>query len=179
MMLCTTLYGWHWNQSRRGIGVRHFIVECPRVNHHIFSVEGEGEAIQAPWGWAIQIFTRHIIMRAVTRAFETHTVIAKRDGTTQMDTSLKQGNPVRAIAISDDCLRGQLILLSAPATLAVADSPQTANRDRRRKRLRDNRCFAISAASAPPPCNISYCCGVSCGFIGGVVILMMTHFLAW
>src|SRR5438105_10988094 len=70
-------------------------------------------------------------------------------------------------------------MLSAPATAAVADSPQTANRDRRRKRLRDNRCFAISAASAPPPCNISYCCGVSCGFIGGVVILMMTHFLAW
>src|SRR2546421_6535164 len=70
-------------------------------------------------------------------------------------------------------------MLSAPATPAVADSPQTANRDRRRKRLRDNRCFAISAASAPPPCNISYCCGVSCGFIGGVVILLMTPFLAW
>src|SRR5256885_16958616 len=69
-------------------------------------------------------------------------------------------------------------MLSAPATPAVADSPQTANRDRRRKRLRDNRCFAISAASAPPPCNISYCCEVSCGFIGGVVILIENHFLS-
>src|SRR5437667_12429516 len=61
-------------------------------------------------------------------------------------------------------------MASAPATLAVEDSPQTANRDRRRKRRRDNRCFAISAASAPPPCNTSYCCGV----IGGVSILMVS-----
>src|SRR6266536_1443994 len=59
-------------------------------------------------------------------------------------------------------------MASAPATLAVEDSPQTANRDRRRNRRRDNRCFAISAASAPPPCKTSYCCGV----MGGVSILM-------
>src|SRR6266487_1800167 len=59
-------------------------------------------------------------------------------------------------------------MASAPATLAVADSPNIANRDRRRNRRRDNRCFAISAASAPPPCKTSYCCGV----IGGVLILI-------
>src|SRR5437870_10694663 len=54
-------------------------------------------------------------------------------------------------------------MASAPATLAVEDSPQTANRDRRRNRRRDNRCLAISAASAPPPCKTSYCCGVRDG----------------
>src|SRR5712692_11210581 len=65
-------------------------------------------------------------------------------------------------------------MASAPATLAVVDSPQTANRERRRNRRRDNRSLAISAASAPPPCNISYCYGV----IGGVIISVsiMIHF---
>src|SRR5438067_6122922 len=60
------------------------------------------------------------------------------------------------------------IKYNAPATLAVADNPYTANIDLRRKRRRDSRCFAISAASAPPPCKTSYCCGV----MGGVLILI-------
>src|SRR5690242_11248187 len=58
---------------------------------------------------------------------------------------------------------------SAPAIEAAADTPQTASIDLRRKRLRDRRCFAISAASAPPPCKTSYCCGVT----GGVSILIV------
>src|SRR6266851_2228729 len=61
----------------------------------------------------------------------------------------------------------------APATPVVADSPHTANIARRRKRLRDKRCFAISAASAPPPCKTSYCCGVT----DGVCTLMVIHLL--
>src|SRR5437763_16626003 len=109
-MLCTTLYGWHWNQARCGVRVRHFIVECSRVNHHIFSIEGESEAIQAPWRRTIKVFTGHVIMRTVTGAFEAPTVVAKRDGTTQANTSLKQGNPVRAVAICGDCLNGKRIL---------------------------------------------------------------------
>src|SRR5437588_3684626 len=113
-MLCTTQYGWYWNQARCAVRVWYFIVECSCVNYHIFSIEGEGEAIQAPWRWTVQEFTSHIIMRAVTGAFEAHTVIAKRDGTTQVNTSLKQGNPVRAIAIFDDCLSGKLILKRCP-----------------------------------------------------------------
>src|SRR5947209_19261434 len=40
--------------------------------------------------------------------------------------------------------------------------------DLRRNRRRERRCWAISAASAPPPCNTSYCCGV----IGGLSILI-------
>ena len=114
MPLYTACYAWWRNQTRCLVRMWHFIVECCCVNHHIFSIEGEGEAIQAPWRRTVQEFTSHIIMRAVTGAFETHTVIAKRDGTTQMDTSLKQGNPVRAIAIFDDCLSGKLILKRCP-----------------------------------------------------------------
>ena len=57
MMLGTTLYGWHWNQARRGIRMWHFIVECSRINHHIFSLEGVSEAVQAPWSRAVQEFT--------------------------------------------------------------------------------------------------------------------------
>src|SRR5947209_17843075 len=56
---------------------------------------------------------------------------------------------------------------NAPATAAVVDKPNIASIDLRRKRRRDKRCFAISAASAPPPCKTSYCCGV----IDGLSIL--------
>src|SRR5437867_8261526 len=58
---------------------------------------------------------------------------------------------------------------SAPAIDAAADRPQRARIDLRRKRLRDRRSFAICAASAPPPCKTSYCCGVT----GGVSILII------
>src|SRR6266700_6842894 len=63
-------------------------------------------------------------------------------------------------------------MYNAPPTLAVVDSPHTASIDRRRKRRLDSRCLAICAASAPPPCKTSYCCGV----IGGVSILIINPF---
>src|SRR6266487_5963623 len=63
-------------------------------------------------------------------------------------------------------------MYNAPATLAVVDRPHTASIERRRKRRLDSRCLAISAASAPPPCKTSYCCGV----IGGVSILIINPF---
>ncbi len=66
-------------------------------------------------------------------------------------------------------------MASAPATLAVADNPHTASKDRRRKRLRDNRSFAISATSAPPPCNNSYCCGVIVGL--SIILMIIPHSL--
>src|SRR5947209_15458096 len=60
---------------------------------------------------------------------------------------------------------------NAPATAAVVDKPNIASIDLRRKRRRDKRCFAISAASAPPPCSTSYCWGVI-GALSGSLILI-------
>jgi hypothetical protein len=61
--------------------MRHEIVECSRINYHIFSIEGKSEAIQAPGSWAVQVFTGNMIVRTMTGTFEAHAVIAERDGT--------------------------------------------------------------------------------------------------
>src|SRR5260370_1033179 len=82
----------------------HQIVERSCVNHHILSIEGESEAIQAPWSRAVQEFTAHVIVRTVTGTFEAHAVVAERYSTTQVNTALIQPDPVRAIAIFDNCL---------------------------------------------------------------------------
>src|SRR5258707_13993908 len=106
--LCTALYSWYWDQTSSVIRMRHSIVECSCVNHHIFSIEGESEAIQAPWSRAVQEFTTNVIVRTMTAAFDTHAVIAERYSTTHVNTPMIQRNTVRAITIYDDRLRVQL-----------------------------------------------------------------------
>jgi len=54
--------------------MQHFIVERSCINHHLFSIEGEREAIEAPGSRAVQVFAINIVVRAVTGAFEAHTV---------------------------------------------------------------------------------------------------------
>src|SRR6266699_6753934 len=89
--------------------MRHQIVEGSGIDHHIFSIESESKAIQAPGSRSVQVFTGNMIVRTVTGTFEAHAVIAKRYSTTQVNTPLIQPNPVRAIIIFDDCFRRQLI----------------------------------------------------------------------
>src|SRR6266851_6648520 len=108
--LRTALDRWDRYQPRGSVRMWHSIVECSRVNHHICSMEGESEAIQAPGSRAVQVLTGHMIVRTVTGTFEAHAVIAERDRTTQVHTALIQCNPVRAITIFQNCLRGQLVL---------------------------------------------------------------------
>jgi hypothetical protein len=45
----------HRNQARGGIGMGHFIIERPRVNDDIFSIEVESEAVKASGNRAIQV----------------------------------------------------------------------------------------------------------------------------
>ena len=48
-MLHTAWESWYRKQKSRMIRMRHCIVQCSRVNHHIFAIKGECETIQA-WG---------------------------------------------------------------------------------------------------------------------------------
>ena len=48
--------------------MQHFIVERSCINHHLFSIEGEREAIEAPGSRAVQVFAINIVVRAVTGA---------------------------------------------------------------------------------------------------------------
>src|SRR5712692_9560506 len=85
--------------------MRHQIVEGSGINHHIFSIERESKAIQAPGSRAVQVFTGYMIVRTVTGTFEAHAVVAERDRTAQVHAALKQCNPVRAITIFENCRR--------------------------------------------------------------------------
>ena len=102
MPLYTACYAWWRNQTRCLVRMWHFIVECCCVNHHIFSIEGEGEAIQAPWRRTVQEFTSHIIMRAVTGAFEADAIIPEWYRTPQVNAALVQRNPMRTVTIFHD-----------------------------------------------------------------------------
>src|SRR5260370_10601198 len=97
------------DQTRSSIRMWHQIVERSCVNHHILSIEGESEAIQAPWSRAVQEFTAHAIVRTVTGTFEAHAVVAERYSTTQVNTALIQPDPVPAIPILANCLSTHLI----------------------------------------------------------------------
>src|SRR2546421_9937796 len=108
-MSCTTQYGWYWNQARCAVRVWYFIVECSCVNYHIFSIEGQGEAIQAPCRRTVQEFTSHIIMRAVTGAFEADAIIPEWDRTPQVNAALVQRDPIRTVAIFHDRFCIQLV----------------------------------------------------------------------
>ena len=81
--------------------MRHHVVERSRVNQHIFSIEGEREAIQASRSRAVQVFAVNMIVRTMAWTFETHTVVAKRYSTAQVNAPLVQRNPVRTITIFD------------------------------------------------------------------------------
>ena len=109
MPLYTACYAWWRNQTRCLVRMWHFIVECCCVNHHIFSIEGEGEAIQAPWRRTVQEFTSHIIMRAVTGAFEADAIIPEWDRTPQVNAALVQRDPIRTVAIFHDRFCIQLV----------------------------------------------------------------------
>ena len=61
--------------------MRHQIIEGSCIDHHIFSIEGKSEAVEAPGSWSIQVFTGDMIVRTVTGAFEAHAVIPERNGT--------------------------------------------------------------------------------------------------
>ena len=87
-------YIWYLDQESTGIGMRHHVVECSRVNQHIFSIEGEREAIQASRSRSIQVFPVNMIVGTVAGAFETHTVVAKRYATAQVNAALVQRDPI-------------------------------------------------------------------------------------
>ena len=78
--------------------MRHSIVENARVNDDIFSLEMEGKAIQAPGSGTIQVFSIQIVVRPVTGTLEAIAVIAERNGTAQVNTTLIERDPERAIA---------------------------------------------------------------------------------
>ncbi len=61
--------------------MRHQIIEGSGIDDRIFSIEGKSEAIEAPGGWSVQVFTGDMIVRTMTGAFEAHAVIAERNGT--------------------------------------------------------------------------------------------------
>src|SRR5947209_9685488 len=103
------------DQKRGSVGMRHCIIQRSSINQHAFSVEGQGEAVQAARSRAIQVFAVNMVMRAVTGTFETDTIIAKRHGTAQVNAALIQAYPVRAIAILNDRLRGQFVSKRCPA----------------------------------------------------------------
>src|ERR1700736_847710 len=105
-ILCgAALYRWYRYQASGLIGMRHQIIERSRVDDHIFPIEREGEAIQAPGSRAIQVFAGHMIVRTMTGTFKARAIIAKRDRTPQVNTFLIQPNPVRTISILDDGFR--------------------------------------------------------------------------
>jgi hypothetical protein len=94
--------------------MRHFIIECTRVNDNISSLEVEREAIQAPESRAIQVFPVGVVVRPVKGTFEAEAVIEKWYGAAQVDAALVQRDPVRAIRILEDGLGVQLIAEICP-----------------------------------------------------------------
>ena len=82
--------------------MRDHVIQRSCINQHIFSIEGESEAVQAARSRTIQEFAINMVMRTVAGTFEADAIVAERDGTAQVNAALIQAYPVRAIGILDD-----------------------------------------------------------------------------
>ena len=89
--------------------MRHRIIESSCAYNHICSTEGHAKAVRAPGSRSVEVLAINVIVRTVTGTLETSTVGAERVCTTEMDTTLVEGNPMRAIGPLDKALRTQLI----------------------------------------------------------------------
>ena len=87
----------------------HLIIEHACNHYHITSAEAKSKAIRASWSRTVQELSINIIMRTMTGALEADTVITESIGTAQVDATLIERHPVRAITIFDDVLRIQLV----------------------------------------------------------------------
>lgn len=82
------------------------MIERAGIDDEVFAVKSKGEAIHAPGGGFFQPFAIDIVVRTVAGALETVTLIAERHYTTQVDTTVIEGNPVGAIVILDNIFCG-------------------------------------------------------------------------
>ena len=96
--------GRYRDETSSGVRMRHRIIEHTCTYYHIASTERHGKAVQAPGGRPVEIFSIDIIMRTVTGTLEAHTVIAERNSTAKVDTTLIQGNPIGAISTLHEAL---------------------------------------------------------------------------
>src|SRR5260370_7109691 len=85
------------------------MIDRAGIDDEGFAVKSKGEAIHAPGGGFFQPFAIDIVVRTVAGALETVTLIAERHDTTQVDTTVIEGNPVGAIVILDNIFYCQLI----------------------------------------------------------------------
>src|SRR5947209_18792344 len=65
------------NQQSGSVGMRYHVIQRSRINQHIFSIEGKGEAIQAARSRAIQVFAVNMVMRTVAGTLEAETIVAE------------------------------------------------------------------------------------------------------
>jgi hypothetical protein len=100
-------YSWNSNQLRAGIGMLYCIIERSRTHYYVTAaIKGYSKAVQASRSRSVKVFSINIIMRTMTRTLKTIAVIAERNCTAQVNTTLIERNPVGAIAIFDKVLRG-------------------------------------------------------------------------
>jgi len=81
--------------------MRNLGVHYPCIHDDILSIEAQFKTIQAFRSRSVEPLTRHIVMRPMTGTLKAVAVITERYGAAQMDTTLIERNPIRAILVLD------------------------------------------------------------------------------